>query len=317
VSGSTSSALTYVVNPPQVTTTVGLTGPASVAQYSPASYVASMTEGDSTTQPGSVAFTAAGTGATTGTSTLGTVATTTSTATLNVTQLTLAPGTYNVTATFTPTSNGYQTSTSPAVALTVTAPACKGSPDPSGATCSDTQNIQVTVNPGSLTITTPYTSANPYILPAMQLNAGGTLLSTSQQFPKAGDPEIVVHSSLAGDPNWTVSVTDSDLTTTAAPISGEYNVINGENLGLTAGHLDTTVTPAFPGTVAFTDNPAANGVNPSDSSGGGLKGSPAKTFAVSSGGGNGSASMFGTLTLNAPTQTEAGTYNGTITFSVS
>jgi len=67
--------------------------------------------------------------------------------------------------------------------------------------------------------------------------------------------------------------------------------------------------------VNFTGIPAANGVNPTDTAGGGLKAGP-HTFAQSSGGGDGTASLFGTITLNAPVQTEAGTYNGTITFSV-
>ena len=71
--------------------------------------------------------------------------------------------------------------------------------------------MQVTVNPGSLTITTPDTSSHPFVLPAMHLNDGATALVTSAQFPAATDPQIEVQSSLAGNPDWTVSVTDSAL----------------------------------------------------------------------------------------------------------
>ncbi len=53
------------------------------------------------------------------------------------------------------------------------------------------QNIQVTVNPGTITITTPYTSTNPFVLPAMTLSADGTYLQSSAPFPStssAGEP---------------------------------------------------------------------------------------------------------------------------------
>jgi hypothetical protein len=317
VVGSSSTALSYVVNPPQTPTTTGLSGPATAAQYSSVSYAATVTPVPSP-DGGNFAFTATGTGSTTGTTSLGTMAEVAGAGTLNISSLTLAPGTYNVTATFTPTSSAFATSTSPPVALTVTAPTCKGAPDPSGATCSDTQNIQVTVNPGSLTITTPYTAANPFVLPAMQLNAGATLLQSSATFPKAGDGFITVHSSLAGNPNWTVSVTDTDLSCASGscttPVSGQYQSINGENLGLTGGVSDAP-SANFLGTVGFTAIPPANGVSPTDATGGGLKGGP-HTFATSSGGGDGTVNMAGTLSLNAPTATQAGTYTGTVTFTV-
>jgi hypothetical protein len=82
-------------------------------------------------------------------------------------------------------------------------------------------------------------------------------------------------------------------------------------LGLTGGTL--LASPVFPGTVAFTDNPARDPNAPGTNHG--IKGGP-WTFAQSGGGGNGSAAMYGTLTLLAPTSTQAGTYTGTITFTV-
>jgi hypothetical protein len=319
VQGSTSAAVSYQVNPPQTATTTSLAGPATANQFSPETYTATVTP---TLSPdgGSVAYTATGTGSTTGTTSLGTAPETAGTSTLNIASLGLAAGTYNVTATFTPTSNTFASSTSAAVPLTVSASPCPGAPDPSGATCTDTQNIQATVNPGSLTITTPYTATSPFVLPDLTLNASATLLQSSATFPKAGDPSIVVHSSLAGNPNWTVSVTDSDLSCSTGscttPVAGDFQKINGENLGLTAGATNGAVPSAsFPGTVAFTDNPAASGVSPTDPGSLGLKNGP-HTFAKSSGGGNGSVGLSGTLSLNAPTATQAGTYTGTITFTV-
>jgi hypothetical protein len=317
VVGSTSSALSYVVNAPATPTNTSLAGPATSAQYGSVSYTATVTP-TLTPDGGQFTFTATGTGSTTGTTSLGTATEAAGTGTLHVSSLTLAPGTYNVTATFAPTSSTYSGSTSQPVALTVTAPTCPGAPDPSGATCSDQQNIQVTVDPGSLTITTPYTATNPFVLPNMQLNAGATMLQSSATFPKAGDGSITVHSSLAGNPNWTVSVTDTDLSCASGscttPVSGQYQSINGENLGLTNGASDAP-SANFLGTVGFTAIPPANGVSPTDSAGGGLKGGP-HTFATSSGGGDGTVNMTGTLSLNAPTATQAGTYTGTITFTV-
>ena len=319
VVGGTSPTSTYVVNSPATPTTTGLTGPSTAAQYSSVTYNATESPTPSP-DGGTFTFNYAGTGTTTGNGTLGSAPESAGAGSLNITQLTLPPGTYNVTATFAPTSSSFSGSTSPPVALTVTAPTCPGSPV-AGASCTDTQNITVTVTPGSLTITTPYTSAHPYVLPAMTLNSGATMLQTSGQFPLATDPQITVQSSLAGNPNWTVSVTDSDLSCASGacttPVAGDYQSINGENLGLTGG-ASTAALPnaSFSGTVAFTANPAASpAVAPSDPGSLGLKNGP-HTFAKSSGGGNGTVNLFGTLSLNAPTLTQAGTYTGTITFTV-
>ena len=320
VVGSTSAAVPYTVNPPQTATTTTLTGPSTAAQYSAVTYNASETPVPSP-DGGTFTFNYVGTGTTTGSGALGTAPESGGTGSLSITQLTLPPGTYNVTATFAPTSNSFANSTSQPVALTVTAPTCTGAPDPSGATCTDTQTINVTVNPGSLTITTPYTATNPFVLPAMTLNAAATALQTTARFPNSTDPQILVHSSLGGNPNWTVSVTDSNLTCASGscttPVTGDFQSINGENMGLTGGASNTPLPSAsFPGTVAFTDNPAAfPPVAPSDTGSQGLKNGP-HTFAKSAGGGNGSVSLYGTLSLNAPTATQAGTYTGTITFTV-
>lgn len=307
--------------------------PASAPQYSNAVLTADITNDNTNAAAGNVGtvtFTATPSGGGAAT-TLGTQSTNDGTAgeyKLSY-SVTLAQGDYNLNASFAPsdTADYAPSATAAPTAFTVTAAQCPGSPanqDPSspyfGAaagqfpTCSNTANIEVTVSPGSLTISTPYTSSNPFVLPVMKLNPAGTLLSSSAAFPSAGQ-YITVTSTLAGDPNWTVSVTASDLVGQAST----SHVINGENVGLTAGALangaSSSLDPKFPGSVAFTDNAAAPGATPSDTGSAGLKNGP-HTFAVSSGGGNGTAQMTGTLTVNAPTQTVADTYDGTIVFSV-
>jgi hypothetical protein len=319
VQGNTSPAQNYVVSAPATPTSTSVTGPASAAQYSAVTFTASETPVPSP-DGGSFTINYAGTGTTSGSGQLGTATESAGTGSLSITQLTLPPGTYNITATYAPTSTSFSGSTSQPIPLTVTAPTCPGAPV-QGASCTDTQNTQVTVDPGSLTITTPYTSTNPFVLPNMTLNAAATALQTSARFPNSGDPQIVVHSSLNGNPNWTVSVTDSDLSCASGacttPVAGDFQKINGENEGLTGGASNTALPSAsFPGTVAFTDNAAAfPPVSPTDAGSQGLKNGP-HTFATSSGGGNGSVSLFGTLSLNAPTATQAGLYTGTITFTV-
>jgi Bacterial Ig-like domain (group 3) len=309
VTGSTSPALNFVVQPVAIGTTVALSAnPTTAAQFSPVVLTANVTAADSSHPAGTVAFFNGGTniGAGVADATPGEYVLTTSTLPAS-TGTPLVP--LSITAVFSSTDPAYNGNTSPVVPVTITPSACKGSPDPSGLTCSDPQTIKVNVTAGSLTITTPYNPSNPFQLPDLQLNSAGTLLVSSAQFPKAGDPLIVVHSSLAGSPAWTVSVLATDLIGADAS-----NSINGDNLGLTGGAL---FGAAFPGTVSFTDIPAGSGILPGVSSTAGLKGNGTPhTFAQSGPSGNGSASMFGVLSLNAPTNTRADTFTGTITFSV-
>jgi hypothetical protein len=312
VQGSDSTILDYQVGTTGPTTQVALAvNPGTVPQGGTVTFTADVSESDAPTTAGlagSVQFAVNG-------ATVGTV--TGNDGTVGEYQLTYTvtqPASsqeYGVIATFTPSDTTYAGSSSTMVPMLVTA--SQGCTGPS-ASCPgdpDTQNIQVELPAGALTITTPYTATNPFVLPQMTLSADGSMLTSTAVFPAPADPQIVVTSSLAGDPNWSVTVTDSDLSTGSTPPS----VINGQNLGLTGGTLVLS-SPPFPGTVTFTDNPAANGVAAGAPGSLGLKGGP-HTFAQSSGGGNGSAQMFGTLTLNAPTTTGAGTYTGMITFTVS
>ncbi|MGD1011237.1 MAG: Ig-like domain repeat protein [Acidimicrobiales bacterium] len=312
VGGSSSSSVPVSVTPPQVATSTALsTNTASAAYGAPVDLTATVTESDSvsTGLAGNVEFlngTTAIAGCTAQVTTVSTTSPYSGTATCDTSSL--PQGGNSITAVFSPTSNSYASSTSSAVSVTVAAPAvCP--PANAGSVCSDTQNLQVTINPGTITISTPYTSTNPFVLPAMTLSSDGTYFQSSAQFPKAGDQDITVTSTLAPAYAWTLSVSATALTSGA-------NSIPASGLGLTGGEYNSTGTSAYAGDVAF-NNIVAKNPSPVDGPGTGPGlGSTAQTWAVSSAS-DGTALMYGTLTLYAATSTPAGTYSGTITFSVS
>ncbi len=103
----------------------------------------------------------------------------------------------------------------------------------------------------------------------------------------------------------------------ASPLTSTAGTIPACGLGLTAGTLlNATGTGAYAGSVTFT-NIAALNPSPVDGTGTGpgLSATPqpwAHSSAV-----DGTAVMDGTLTLDAATNTQAGTFNGTISLGVS
>jgi len=184
-----------------------------------------------------------------------------------------------------------------------------------GTSCSNPQNLQVSVNPGDLVLSTPYTSSNPFVLPAMTLSSDGTYLATSATFPAPTNPgsqQIDVTSTLSPAYAWTLSVAATNLT------DGTGGTIPSSGLGLTNGDLlDPGPGPGdYPGSVSFSNLTAEN-PNPIENPPGavGLSTTP-QSWATSTVA-DGTAIMDGTLTLLASTATPAGTYTGTISFSVS
>jgi hypothetical protein len=310
VTSSTSAAQAVNVSAPQVNTAVTLAADnTSVTFGQTVNFTSTVSEADTPTTTGLAGTVQLFNGATpiAGAS----AATTAANPTVHIAVSSLPSGTDSITAHYTPTNTGYANSTSAAVVVTVAAPAACSL---TGSSCSDTQNIQVTVNPGTITITTPYTSSNPFVLPDMTLSSDGTYFQSSATFPATtlpGSQQIVVTSSLAPAYAWTLSVA-------ATPLSdGTGGTIPSSGLGLTGGHLlNNTGTGAYPGSVTFSDIPALN-PSPVDGpgTGPGLSATP-QTFAHSSAA-DGTAEMDGTLTLDASTATPPGTYTGTITFSVS
>jgi Bacterial Ig-like domain (group 3) len=230
-----------------------------------------------------------------------------------------AAGSHSVVATYSGNATEWAGSSSAPVTFSETAPACT--------TCNDTQTIEGTVPAGTLSISTPYTPSNPLNLGTLQLSPGGAyffatapLDGNSSDVPTQGaspDPTfngITVVDTQSGNLPWTVTATSSNLSDGSGHPNG---VINGENVGLTG------VTPVLvpgnaiaAGDVNVFDHAAANPpVSPTDPGTLGLKGGP--TIASDTLQPDGTVGINGTVTLNAPTSTEAGTFIGTITFTIS
>jgi hypothetical protein len=235
----------------------------------------------------------------------------------------LTAGGHSIVAKFTPTDvTQFEASASAAQPFSLaTKPATGSACAQPGSVCSETQSIQTTVPVGTLVINTPYTANAPLILPPMALNSAGTELSTSAPFLC-----IQVTDSTTGGAPWTAQALGTPLTDANPPSplpAGAVTSINPENVGLTgltkpvapADGASCSDTQSYSGATGTSDNPAASGVSPTDTGSAGLGGSAPHTFATG-GGGDGTATFDGTLSINAPTSTASGLYNGTIVFTV-
>lgn len=207
------------------------------------------------------------------------------------------------------------TSSSAPVTFTEQAPSCT--------TCTDVQTIEGTVPAGTISISTPYTPTNPLNLGTLALNSAGTYFSASASLDTGGAADIpgtnfngiTVVDTQSGNQPWTVSALASNLSDGTGHPGGS---ISGENVGL------TNLTPVFvsgnaivSGDVAVTNQPAATPpVGPTDTGSLGLGGTAAHVIATDSAQPTGTVGINGTVTLNAPTSTEAGVFTGTITFTI-
>jgi hypothetical protein len=275
---STSTALSYVVNPAaatQTSTALLVAQGTSAQQYSEVTLNATLSP---SAAAGSVQFLS-------GTTVLGTVPVVNGQATYNTS--TLAVGTYSFTADFVPTNSTiYLASASAAVPFQVTP--FTGS--------SSTETITTTVLPGALVISIPDQQVT---LPSPVLNSSGNLFTTSGALQP-----ITVTDNRAGNPGWTVSGLVSAFTDGTTQISAE-------NLGWTP-----TAATGSPGQT-ITEGPVvppANGVAPSDPGTLGLASSQTLA-AAAAGAGLGTAHLGANLELNVPTTTTAGTYTATLTLT--
>jgi Bacterial Ig-like domain (group 3) len=315
--GSVSSALNYSVTTPLdvTTTTLGETGGGGAAG-TPVNFTATVadTTTPADTPTGTVSFYDNGS-----TTPLGTAALTDGTATFSYTYATA--GSHSVVATYVPTaSSQWAGSTSTAVTFSETAAACT--------TCTDVQTIEGTVPAGTLAVYTPYTATNPLNLGTLALNANGTEYSASASLdsnpadvPTAGaDPDttfngITVVDTQAGNLPWTVTALSSALGDGG---SNPGSTISAENVGLTG--LAAVPVPGnalTAGDLTFTDAPAASpAVAPTDTGSQGLGGATPHLIVTDAGQAVGTIGINGTVTLNAPTSTEAGLFVGTITFTI-
>jgi hypothetical protein len=232
----------------------------------------------------------------------------------------LSAGGHSIVAKFTPTNPAnFQASQSAASPLFLTTPTTGPCSQP-GSVCLDTQNIQTSVPVGTIIINTPYTPTNPLDLGPMALNAAGTEFNVTGGFKC-----ITVTDTTAGSLPWTAQALATNLTDQNPPSGATVTTIDAQNVGLsgfTRPPLGTdnptcSDTQSYTGTVATTDNPAAEpAVAPGTAGNLGLGGASSHTFATGSGG-DGVTTLDGSLSINAPANTAAGTYTGTITFTVS
>jgi hypothetical protein len=204
-----------------------------------------------------------------------------------------APGPHSVTAVFTPADSAlFSGSQATPVPFTLGA----------GSVSVDQQVITGVVPEGTLTITTPYDAANPLNLGTLALSSDLSHYAASADFE-----HIHVMDLRSGALPWTATAQAGDLT------DGASHYINGQNVGLTNLLAYPTSNPGL-GTITTVDNPAAlPAVAPGDTGTLGLGNAPHPI--LSSNHGPSDVEYHGTMTLNAPTTTPAGTYTGTVTFT--
>jgi hypothetical protein len=229
---------------------------------------------------------------------------------------------HSITAVFTPpagsTTLSTSTSTPPVTFNQTVKPAdCASAGATGSGSCTDTQNIQGTIPAGTLVISTPYTSTNALNLGTLNLDPTGTYFTGTATFGE-GTPQhdIFITDTRAGDLAWTAQAEASSLTDSPTPDAN--GTINGENVGLT-NLAEVAVTgngfnTASSNVTTFSNPAAAPPVSPTDTNLAGL-GNAAHDIAQAKQG-FGSVGLTGLLTLNAPSSTEAGTFTGTITFTV-
>ena len=282
IATSTSAATVVSVNAPaQTTTTVLSSTPAAPTTADVVSLTATLTPA---TAAGTVTFTETTGG---GNTVVGSSPVSGGTAAISLANLTA--GAHSYTAHFAPTNPAnYVASNESAITVNVTAFA--------GVTASE--NITTTVATGTLTITAGTGTVD---LGTPVLNAANTLLITA---PKDINT-VTVTDTRAGNVGYTVSGVVGDFT------SGTGNRINSENLGWTPRVV------AAPAPLAITAGPVVApgaGVAVGASTGAGLK--TARTLATAASGGSvGTAQLSASLVLQAPTSTQAGTYNTTLTLT--
>lgn len=220
-----------------------------------------------------------------GTTTLGTVALAAGAAELTFS--TFTEGVHAITAQFVPTdATDYATSTSSSVDFTATAPLNPPSE----------QDVNVTVVPGSMSITTPYSAASPFDLGDATVSEDGTEIVASGDFGTASSGGITITDTRAGNQAWTASAIATDF------IDGSSNTISANDLSLTGlTQVYTAGNALQSGDVTVTDVAAL--------------GDTQHAFASTTNG-NGTVRIYGTLGLNAPTSTVAGTYTATLTFTI-
>lgn len=278
---STSNGVSHVVT--SIGTTLGLTSNGPTAQYSAAVFTATVSPAVAGTATFAEGATVLGTGTVNGSGV----------ATFSTTGLSV--GTHSVTAHFAPgAGTGATASDSPAVNHAVTA----------FAGVSRTETVMVTVPAGDLVMVLNDGADGEVNLGTAQMNTGGDLLTASGEMDR-----VKVTDTRAGDPGWTASGIVSNFVHGSDQVNG-YNLgwvpavvtSSANQVGIAAG---STVTAASEGSSTSTPSDAAKGLKTS------------RTLAVAlDNSGNGTAVLGALLSLNIPTDVQAGTYAATLTLTV-
>jgi len=283
----TGTALT--VNPTsgnagQVVTLTGTVGDTTHAATIPVGSVSFFDNGAAVAFAGPVAVNASGVASTTTTS--------------------LGAGNHSIVAVFTPTNpaNFTGSSSQPVTAQYTAVATCVPRTDgfPGASSCQDLQTIVVTVNAGTLTISSPFIPGNPFNLGTMALSADGTHLTASGGFGSlaTNGSGITITDTRSGGLPWTANVQSGNFTDLPAA-----DTISANGLSFTG------LADAFPAGNALIGHVTLSSV-PNVGAGG--------VFAASQTGqsGDGTVWIVGTMTLTAPSSTPAGSYTATVTFTV-
>ena len=180
--------------------------------------------------------------------------------------------------------------------------------------CTDVQNFRVSVPSGTLVISTPYSAANPFNLGTMVLDPSGTYLHAQADFGNAANLAngVTITDARPGALPWTAQMSATDFAFSS-------NSINSCNLGFTGATPQYISGNALgPGSVVTIDVPNGGSgavAAPGASCSTGVKGGP-HTFATAAHG-TGSVYVTGIFDLYAPSSTPAGTYDATVTFTIS
>jgi hypothetical protein len=272
---STSAASAYSIGAAAVATTTSLSAPATVSQFSPAAFTVTTTAGTS----GQVTLLEGG-------NTIGTGTVTNGSGTVNATFTTT--GSHTVSAHFAPTGN-FSPSDSATVGVTVGAS--------TGVHVS--QTIETTIDAGSLTMSVA--DSTTVVLPTPTLDPNAGFLTTS-----GGIHPVTVTDTRAGAPGFTVTGLASDF------VNAHGDKIDAANLGWTPSIIDNTGGMVLTPGAHVGSAPAIQPGGTADPSLG-IK-SP-RTLATNAAGHNGTTHLGANLELAAPTSTQVGTYDSTLTLT--
>jgi hypothetical protein len=220
-----------------------------------------------------------------------------------------ATGSHYLVAQFQPTNpSTFNGSTSAAVLYTATAPTVTPALAP----------VTVTIPAGSLTITTPYTTASPFALGTASLSPGTGDYTASATFGSSTDSGtgytgVTLTDTRAGDAGWSAYVEASNFAE-----QGGSGVINAQNLSFTgvAAAYITGDNLSATNPITTTDDTSSSVHAPGATGTDGLAGIPHQ-FATKAQPDTGTVGIYGTLSLTAPSSTPAGTYSTTLTFTAS